>query len=98
MSRTRWRDSLIPVRIRSPDMQRSGNQVLQFSKRCLPTSTKRHPLKIQSVATSSRPLPPLIALSEGRIPERLLRRLEKLDHEQLQIIEIVAVAIARGAM
>ena len=30
--------------------------------------------------------------------ERLLRRLERLDAEQLQVVEIVVAAISRGAL
>jgi hypothetical protein len=44
-------------------------------------------------ADMSRPSPEL----GERIPERLMKRLRRLDDEQLQIIEIVAIAIARGA-
>lgn len=39
---------------------------------------------------------PLPALGRGHIFERLLGRLERLDAEQLQVVEIVAAAIARG--
>jgi hypothetical protein len=33
-----------------------------------------------------------------RLPPRLVRRLARLDPEQLQIVEIVAAAIVRGGM
>jgi hypothetical protein len=33
----------------------------------------------------------------ARVPSTLLARLERLDPEQLQIVEIVVVAIARGS-
>lgn len=33
-----------------------------------------------------------------QLPARLVRTLERLDAEQLQIIEIMALAIARGAI
>jgi len=79
-------------------------KVIQFSRRFSIDSIKGVPLKIPGVETSfarktrlvKRP-PPLIALSEETpIPVSLLRRLRKLDAEQLQIVEIVAVAIERG--
>ena len=55
--------------------------------------------KTRSKATSTKPLPPLIALCEDReLPPRLIARLKRLDAEQLQIIEIVAAAIERGAI
>jgi len=55
--------------------------------------------KTRGAATSSKPSRPLIALCEEReIPERLLARLRRLDAEQLQIIEMIAVAISRGAV
>jgi hypothetical protein len=44
-------------------------------------------------------LPPLIArCEEERIRERLARRLRQLDVEQIQIVEIVTIAIARGQL
>jgi hypothetical protein len=36
--------------------------------------------------------------SGEKLPPRLLRCLERLDAEQLQIVEIISVAIAGGAM
>ena len=71
-------------------------KVIQGSKHSsIPNSRRTIPLK----ATSTRPLPPLLALYEDReLPPRLLARLKRLDAEQLQIIEVVTAAIERGAI
>lgn len=80
-------------------MTSGEKKVIPFSGHCLPDSITKHQLKIPSAATSSRPSPPLIALSEGlEIPESLLRRLRRLDAEQLQIMEIIAIAFERGTL
>ena len=51
------------------------------------------------LAVSEMPTLPLIALCEERpIPETLLRRLRRLDAEQLQVVELMAAAIERGAI
>lgn len=73
--------------------------ILPFSKvSSLNSMPKRQP-KTRGVATSSRLLPPLIArCEEERIRERLARRLRQLDVEQIQIVEIVTIAIARGQL
>jgi len=73
--------------------------ILQFSKISQPNSTPKRQRKIHGVATSSKPLPPLIArCEEDRIRERLALRLRQLDVEQIQIVEIVTIAIARGRL
>lgn len=61
-------------------------------------STLKSPRKTRGAATSLKPLLPLIALCEGKIPESLNSVLRTLDAEQLQIVEIIASAIARGQL
>lgn len=79
-----------------------GAVVIPFSKPAGPRCSKRSMLKCQpkthGAAMSSKPSPPLIALSEDQIPERLRRILRSLDGEQMQIVEVIAAAIARGAL
>jgi hypothetical protein len=70
--------------------------------RCSPTpsldSIATRPLKIRGEATCSKRLPSSLAPSgDQTLPENLLRRLRRLDAEQLHIIMIVAAAIERGA-
>ena len=73
----------------------STNGTQNFSTRSTP---KRQP-KIPGAAMCSKPLPPLIALCEERtIPASLNNVLRTLDAEQLQIVEIIAAAIARGQL
>lgn len=89
-------------------MTNSGGEkkVLQFSRTCSLGEIRKRPLKIHGKAMSSahrtrsaKPPPPLIALSEEKpLPDSLLRRLRRLDVEQLQIVELIADAIARGAL
>jgi hypothetical protein len=55
-------------------------------------------LTTRGEATSSRPSPFSTEHFVVPIPERLLRRLRKVDPEQLQVVEIVAAAIERGAI
>ena len=45
----------------------------------------------------SKPAPTTQPSTRSSISARLLERLERLDAEQLQIMEIVALAVARGA-
>lgn len=86
-----------PVLKRTSDMSSSDHgRLINFSKLSLGDSTGKSRRKIRGAAMSLKPLPPLIALSVEVIPIRLLDRLRKLDAEQLQIVEIVAIAIARG--
>ena len=80
--------------------------LIQFSKRCSTDAIRKRPLKIHGEATSSehrmrsgKQPPPLIALSEERpIRPSLLLALRSLDAEQQQIMEIIAGAMARGAL
>lgn len=72
-------------------------KVLLFSPKCSPGSTRKSQQRTPSKATSTKPLPPLLALCEEKpLPPRLLGKLRALDPEQLQIVEIVVTAIARG--
>jgi hypothetical protein len=41
---------------------------------------------------------PLIALCDDKIPKSLISRLHRLDAEQLQIVEMIVAAIARGQL
>ncbi len=83
-----------------------ATKVIPFCRRSSIDSIRKLPLKIHGAETSSVPRtrsgkrqPPLIALfEETPLPESLLRRLRKLDAEQLQIMELIADAIARGAL
>lgn len=79
-----------------------ATNVIRFSKNVGDRYSKRSMLKCRPKTpggeTSSRPSLPLIALSEGAIPERLLRILTTLDAEQQQIVEVIAAAIKRGAL
>ena len=60
-------------------------------------SIKTRPLKIRGEVTFCKPSQYSIAPSgEVELPENLLRRLRRLDAEQLHIIMIVAAAIERG--
>lgn len=60
-------------------------------------SIPTRPLKIRGEVTFSKRLQSSIAPSaETPLPENLLRRLRRLDAEQLHIIMIVAAAIERG--
>lgn len=78
-------------------MQQKRATVIPFSNRSRPRSTPKFQQTTPGKATSSKPLPPLLALSEGRETDRLHRYLQRLDAEQIQIMEIVACAILRGA-
>lgn len=60
------------------------------------SSTRKRQRPTHGGAMSLRPLPPLLALCEETIPANLSRVLRTLDAEQLQIVEIIASAIARG--
>lgn len=73
-------------------------RVIRFSNPCSKQPMLKCPLKTVGAATSSKRSPSSIAHCVGAIPERLLLRLRKLDPEQLQIVEIVVVAIQRGAI
>lgn len=77
---------------------RAPFRVIQGLKNYSHRSTLPRRPRIHGAATSSKPLPPLIALCEEKIPERLLERLRHLDGEQLQIVEVVVMAIARGQL
>jgi len=55
-------------------------------------------LKTPGAETSSKPSPSSTVRSDGQIPERLMTRLRTLDAEQLQVVEIVVVAIQRGVI
>lgn len=71
--------------------------ILPFLKVLSPNSTLKRQRKIHGEATSTKLLPPLIArCDEERIRARLALRLRQLDVEQIQIVEIVTIAIARG--
>lgn len=60
--------------------------------------TASSPRRTRGKATSTKPLPPLLALSEEQaLPPTLLKRLRKLDDDQLAIVELVVAAIQRGA-
>lgn len=59
-------------------------------------STSKRPRKTLGAATSLKPLLPLLALCEEKIPTSLRNVLGTLDVEQLQIVEIIATAISRG--
>lgn len=73
--------------------------VIRGSKNYSSPSTQTSRRKTPSKATSTKRSPPLIALfEEAELPPRLTARLRKLDAEQLQIVEIVAAAIERGAL
>lgn len=76
----------------------SGSRILQFSIDSSPRSRETRRRKQRGVPTCSpRSLPLLELCNDRAVPERLLNRLKRLDPEQLQIVEIVAIAIARGA-
>lgn len=80
-------------------MSQADQKVLPFSPLALPESTRTRPLKIHGAGTSSKLSPSSTARSDVRtIPESLLRRLRRLDAEQLQIIEIMAAAFERGVV
>lgn len=80
-------------------MQSDRAKVLRFSNVSSTNSTPTRQQKTRGAATSSRRLPPLIALcEENLIRERLAMRLRQLDVEQIQIVEIIAIAIARGQL
>lgn len=80
--------------------------VVPFSRNASRASTRCIPLKIRGEVTFtrlSRPSPmrmrPLLArYAEQELPPRLLMRLTRLDAEQLQIVELVAAAMERGAL
>ena len=72
-------------------------KVIQFSSGRSTRSMLKCRLKIPGEEMFSRRSPPSIARYGGQIPERLLSRLRRLDAEQLQVVEIVVVAISRGA-
>lgn len=72
-------------------------KVIRFSQPSLPDLTKTRPLKIRGEVTFSKPSPSSIARSgEREIPENLLRRLRRLDADQLHIVTVVVAAIERG--
>lgn len=72
-------------------------KVIQFSTNWPEPLMLKCRLKTPGRAMSSKRSPPSIEPLDGQRMERLLSRLQKLDAEQLQIIEIVAAAILRGA-
>ena len=78
-------------------MTRDRLRLIQGSKgsfnRWMPNFRRRIPSRV----TFTKPLPPLLALCEDDVPPRLLARLRTLDREQMQIVEVVVAAIARGA-
>lgn len=79
-------------------MSKADLKVLRFSQLSLPDLTRTRPLKIRGEVTFSKPSPLSTArCDEKPLPAKLLARLRRLDAEQLQIIEIVAAAIERGA-
>lgn len=67
---------------------------------------QKHQQRILGGATFSKLSPPSIARCGGQtggppretVLARMINRLQKLDAEQLQIVEIVAIAIARGGL
>ena len=86
---------------------KSAAEVIPFSKHGFKKRTRCIPLKIRGEVTFTKPRAlsltltrPLLALCdvERPIPERLLNRLKRLDDEQLQIVELVAAAMERGAL
>ncbi len=68
------------------------------SRSSLEHSTRKRRRQTRGGATSSKPSLPLLALCEETIPASLSRVLRTLDAEQLQIVEIIASAIARGQL
>lgn len=84
----------------------SEAKVIRFCRPFSIGETRKRQLKIHGAVTSSaprtpseKPPRPLIALSEENpVRESLLRRLRRLDAEQQQVVEIIADAIARGAL
>jgi hypothetical protein len=73
-------------------------KLIHGSQPSLPHLTRTRPLKIRGEVTFSKRLQSSTEhYEEKALPESLLRRLRKLDAEQLHIITIVAAAIERGA-
>lgn len=80
-------------------MSQSDLKVLRFSPLSLPDLTRTRPLKIRGEVMFSKLSPRSIEHSAERpLPPSLLARLRRLDAEQLQVVEIVVVAIERGAV
>lgn len=83
------------------------SNVLTFSKTSIRASARNTQApRTHGAATFSAHKPrsptqqlPLLALCDApTIPDRLRRTLEKLDREQVRIVEIIATAIERGAL
>jgi len=77
----------------------NDQKVIRFSQLSLidlPNSTRRRPLKIHGEATCSKLSPSSIARSGESQTRELLRRLRKLDADQLHIMMVVLAAIERG--
>lgn len=88
--------------------EKASADVIPFSKsgtrrdrpaRCVALEI-RGEVTFEKPRTLSMPLrQPLLVLASGKeIPQRLQDHLERLDEEQLQIVELVAAAIERGAL
>lgn len=73
-------------------------RVIQFSKLSVKPSMLRCQLKTLGAETSKKRSLSSAVLSTGMIQERLVERLGKLDAEQLQIVEIIVIAIQRGVV
>ncbi len=87
-------------------MQSGKLKIVPFSRNGSRASIRCIPLKIRGEVTFTRPSPrsptptrPLLALcAEKELPPKLLTRLTRLDAEQLQIVELIAAALERGAL
>jgi DNA-binding XRE family transcriptional regulator len=84
-----------------PDMDsqpKPPSNLIRFSPPYSKPQMLKCQLKTPGAVTSSRPSPSSTGPSVARIPERLMARLRTLDAEQLQVVEIVVVAIQRGVV
>lgn len=80
-------------------MSSDRGSILPFSKNSSLTSTPPSPPKILGAETSLKLSPSSIEPSgEEAIRRRLAKRLLQLDVEQIQIVELVTIAIARGQL
>lgn len=85
---------------------KSAAEVIQFSQLSSRKSTRCVPLRIRGEVTFSKLKPHSLKLlphslepySARPIPVSLMNRLETLDDEQLQIVEIIAAAFQRGVL
>lgn len=76
---------------------KTDQKLIPFSPTSLTDSTLTRQLKIQRKATSLKRSQSSLEPFAG-LPESLVRRLLKLDREQLQIMEIIAAAFLRGML